>query len=160
MRQLAWFSAKREPGRPTNRGVTKGMSKKKRTATTEKKRQPAIADAWAEGQAGRPEPSEPDARAAEVVGLYQEIAIEVAEAGRLADAVEHIVKRFCDFGSFEVGYGLVDPAVEGGVEVWWASADKRFAGLREALHRGPSPKAGKRAKKNPLRRPRQTIRPR
>ena len=123
-----------------------GMSKKKRTATTEGKRQAADADSWASAQPGD-ELREPDARAAEIVALYQEIAVEVAEAGRLADGVEQIVGRFCDFGSFEVGYGLVDPDVEGGTEVWWSSDEKRFALLREALCREPPPKTGKRARK-------------
>jgi diguanylate cyclase (GGDEF)-like protein len=122
------------------------MSKKKRTATTEEKRQPAVADSWAEERPG-PDEGESDATAAEIVGLYQEIAVEVAEAGRLAEAVEHIVKRFCDFGSFEVGYGLVDPEDDEGAEVWWASDDDRFARLREELQRDGLRKAGKRSRK-------------
>lgn len=97
-----------------------------------------------EGAAASPEPPEasveasvdwPDEQAADLVGLYRDLAADLSEAAGLGEAVSRTLERFCRFGSFVVGFAAVDPLAENRTEIWWTEEEGRFGGLREALAR-------------------------
>jgi diguanylate cyclase (GGDEF)-like protein len=99
---------------------------------------------------GRPEPAasrvEPvesvesvidssDERAAEMIGLYRDLAADLSEAEDLSEAVSRTLEHFCRFASFAAGYASVDPLTDSRTETWCAAEDGLYDGLREALGR-------------------------
>ncbi|MEJ2312168.1 MAG: EAL domain-containing protein [Gemmatimonadales bacterium] len=76
-----------------------------------------------------------DEWAAEMIGLYQDLATDLLEAANLAEAVSKALEHFCGFASFAAGYASVDPLADSRTETWHSAEDGRYGGLREALGR-------------------------
>ncbi len=102
------------------------------------------------GAPGRPEPAasrvEPvesvesvvdssDERAAEMIGLYRDLAADLSEAEDLPVAVSRTLEHFCRFAAFAAGYASVDPLTDSRTETWCAAEDGLYDDLREALGR-------------------------
>ena len=76
-----------------------------------------------------------DERAAELIGLYRDLAADLSEAENLAKAVSRTLEHFCRFASLAAGYASVDPLTDSRTEAWCTAEEGRYDGLREALGR-------------------------
>jgi diguanylate cyclase (GGDEF)-like protein len=76
-----------------------------------------------------------DERAAELIGLYRDLAADLSEAEDLSQAVSRTLQHFCRFASFAAGYASVDPLADSRTEAWCTADDCLYDGLRDALGR-------------------------